>query len=321
MGSPAYMAPEQLVSTRDVDHRADIWGLGAILYELLCGRPAFEAESMVQLCARVLHEAHVPLDERRDDLPPGLSDVIDHCLEKDANRRFGSLGELARALEPYAAERARPVVDRILARGHAAPISEMPPPNDSDALDDRRWRDSDRFRHRDAMSRTAVSWGRRSPAERGTAWFLVALGAAGGAAAVWWALSREPIADAGVPETRSVAAAPAFEASEPLPPTGTALPVAEPAAAPPAPSAAANAAPERAGSEPSGSDDPFASEAAPSTPSASASAAVAPAPAKPRAAAAQRPRATGGAAATPGAARKAAPAADKTKEDVYSVRK
>jgi hypothetical protein len=273
---------------------------------------------MVQLCARVLHEAHVPLDERRDDLPPGLSDVIDHCLEKDANRRFGSLGELARALEPYAAERARPVVDRILARGHAAPISDMPPANDPDALDDRRWRDSDRFRHRDAMSRTAVSWGRRSPAERGTAWFLVALGAAGGAAAVWWALSREPIADAGVGETRAAAAAPAFEASEPAPPSTTALPVADPAAAAaPAASEAANVAPERAGSEPSGSDDPIASDAAPS---ASASASVAPR-AKPPAAAARRPRAPGGAAVAPGAARKAAPAADRTKEDVYSVRK
>src|SRR5258706_9948366 len=82
MGSPLYMSPEQMASTRDVDARADIWALGVILHEIISGRLPFEADTMPQLCAMVLQEPAPPLRNFRPDVPEGLQNAILHCLEK-----------------------------------------------------------------------------------------------------------------------------------------------------------------------------------------------------------------------------------------------
>src|SRR4030095_5909694 len=68
MGSPLYMSPEQMRAARDVDARSDIWALGRIWHELLTGRVPFEAESMPELCARVLSDPPQPVRELRPDL-------------------------------------------------------------------------------------------------------------------------------------------------------------------------------------------------------------------------------------------------------------
>jgi serine/threonine-protein kinase len=101
LGSPKYMSPEQMMSRRDVDGRADIWALGAILYELLLGRPPFLAETTPQICAMVLNSAPPKPRSIRADLPAELEAVILRCLEKSPDARFATVADLVRALLPF----------------------------------------------------------------------------------------------------------------------------------------------------------------------------------------------------------------------------
>ena len=132
MGSPLYMAPEQMRSTRSVDARADIWALGVILYELVSGKVPFEATTMPELCAMVLTETPPPLRERRPDAPPGLSNIIERCLQKDPAQRFGNVSELANALMSFAPARSRISAERISRVLRAAGIQthSVSPPAD-----------------------------------------------------------------------------------------------------------------------------------------------------------------------------------------------
>jgi serine/threonine-protein kinase len=101
VGTPTYMAPEQMVSARSTDPRSDIWSIGVVMYQLLAGRPPFEAETYAQLVLKVGTEPPAPLHV---PLPPGLLDIVLRCLEKDPNRRIQNVGELARMLAPYASD-------------------------------------------------------------------------------------------------------------------------------------------------------------------------------------------------------------------------
>ncbi|XXX71927.1 serine/threonine-protein kinase [Sorangium sp. So ce134] len=113
MGSPLYMSPEQLKSSRDVDARTDIWSLGVILFELLAGAPPFDGATMPQLCVAIMQGIPRPLASFRPDVPPPLEAVIQRCLEKQPERRFRDVGALAEALAPFASGRARVSIDRI----------------------------------------------------------------------------------------------------------------------------------------------------------------------------------------------------------------
>ncbi len=99
MGTPAYMSPEQMRSSRDVDHRSDIWSLGIVLYELLQGAPPFGGDTFSAMILKVVTE---PLPRLAITLPGDLESVIYQCLEKDPARRFQSVAELAQAIARYA---------------------------------------------------------------------------------------------------------------------------------------------------------------------------------------------------------------------------
>ncbi|HXK16846.1 MAG TPA: serine/threonine-protein kinase, partial [Polyangiaceae bacterium] len=112
IGSPLYMAPEQMRSAKDVDTRADIWSLGAMLYEMLTGQPPYTGESIPQLCAALLHDEPIPLRQHRAEIPEGLEQAVLRCLMKNRDQRFSSVSELGRALLPFAQPDSRIHVER-----------------------------------------------------------------------------------------------------------------------------------------------------------------------------------------------------------------
>jgi len=113
MGSPLYMSPEQLRSSKNVDARTDVWALGVMLYELLVGRLPFEAETVTGLCAKIVADAPTPLRQIDPGLSAELEAVVLRCLEKDVSRRIASVVELAAALQPFASTEGKRAVDRI----------------------------------------------------------------------------------------------------------------------------------------------------------------------------------------------------------------
>ncbi len=113
MGSPLYMSPEQLVSARDVDVRTDVWAFGVTLHQLLTTALPFGGHSMPQLVAAVLHEPPAPLRAHRPDAHPALEAVIHRALEKQRERRFANVGELAQSLAPFGSPAARVSAERV----------------------------------------------------------------------------------------------------------------------------------------------------------------------------------------------------------------
>jgi serine/threonine-protein kinase len=132
MGSPLYMSPEQMRSSKNVDVRSDIWSIGVILYELLTGAVPFEADAVPELCLKVVQDPAVPPVERRADVPEALSQAVLRCLEKSPAARFQNVAELAAALEPFAPPDMRGAAERIasvlkVAAPHSIPPSPPPP--------------------------------------------------------------------------------------------------------------------------------------------------------------------------------------------------
>lgn len=101
VGSPLYMAPEQLESSRNADERADIWSLGVILHELVTGSVPFRGESLPQLVRAVLVGDRKRPSALNPNLTADFEAVIDRCLAHDREHRFTSVTELAHALAPF----------------------------------------------------------------------------------------------------------------------------------------------------------------------------------------------------------------------------
>lgn len=126
IGSPAYMAPEQLLSSKDVDGRADIWALGVVLYELTTGVMPFDAGSIHQLVADIHARPHAPPSRINPRLPRAFDEVIDRCLAKKRDGRFRTMAELERALRPLVDVPALPMSLRPPGAPHTATDPTMP---------------------------------------------------------------------------------------------------------------------------------------------------------------------------------------------------
>ncbi|MBI2795648.1 MAG: PD40 domain-containing protein [Gemmatimonadetes bacterium] len=102
LGTPTYMAPEQAAAEPHVDHRADIYAVGIVAYELLAGHPPFGGTSAQRILAAHISQPVPPLIEARPGIAQALSDVVMRCLAKRAADRWQSAEELLTALEPLA---------------------------------------------------------------------------------------------------------------------------------------------------------------------------------------------------------------------------
>ena len=141
MGSPRYMAPEQMRSMRKVDHRADIWSLGVVIHEALTGHPPFVGETLPEVCAAIAADDPVRVRQLRRDVPIELQDAILRCLAKVPEQRYQDVGELAHDLVPFASPDAAVTGRRAtrIVRGPSRSIApkaltenplSLPPPDD-----------------------------------------------------------------------------------------------------------------------------------------------------------------------------------------------
>lgn len=247
MGSPFYMSPEQMRSTRSVDARADIWALGVILYELVSGRLPFDADTMPELCAKVLQESPAPLGNLAQSNYPTFEAVVLRCLEKDRGQRFQSIADLADALAPFAPHEAQRSLD-LVARLSGAP-SARSGANSKPAVSVAAGAVS-------ADSATQTDFGRTARGHGSSRSLLVGLALllGAGVGAGGWLLSRPTATTAAsaapTPSSRSVESAtesqtvPAPAASTPSPPAQSpAATAAAPAAPVPAPPTSASTKP------------------------------------------------------------------------------
>ena len=131
LGSPLYMSPEQIRDARDVDARSDVWSIGGILYRLLAGRPAFEAQGSAGTLAAIISDAPYPLRMIRPDVPPDLEMIVLRCLEKDRARRIQSVRELAIALQRFAHGQTGALLPAavVYAQSGPNPVGAMTPPS------------------------------------------------------------------------------------------------------------------------------------------------------------------------------------------------
>jgi serine/threonine-protein kinase len=132
MGSPQYMSPEQARGARDLDHRADLWSLGAILFRAVTGQPAFEGASAVDVILQVCTGPQ-PLPSRvMPDAPPELDAFFARALDRDPARRFLTAREMAGAFRALATRLDAPAGWGVRPRAISFPV---PAPDDSDTAE------------------------------------------------------------------------------------------------------------------------------------------------------------------------------------------
>jgi hypothetical protein len=129
LGTPLYMSPEQARSPRDVDARSDLYSVGAILYEMLCGRTPYSSETgeYTEILFKIFTTDPESLRTIQPDVSEGLAAVVHRALLRDRDARFANAIDMAEALVPFADERSFDLVARMRGvRGRSIIPSAMP---------------------------------------------------------------------------------------------------------------------------------------------------------------------------------------------------
>ncbi|MBK8252429.1 MAG: protein kinase [Polyangiaceae bacterium] len=128
MGSPVYMAPEQMISARDVDVRADVWSLGVILFYLIMGHQPFKGTTVTQLYASII-EGPPEMCTSRPDVPQPIEQAVMRCLHAQPKDRWANVAEFALAVAEYGTQSARISAERVARTlGVVAVHKSAPPP-------------------------------------------------------------------------------------------------------------------------------------------------------------------------------------------------
>ena len=230
LGTPHFMAPEQIEGRPDVDHRADLYAVGGILHHALAGEAPFDAPSLPRLFMRICNDPPPPLRQLRGDVPAALEAVVLRALAKEPEDRFESAAELKAALEPFAE------LPEVSPARPTEPRSRQPPRAQQQAAAQA----APHARHVTDLEWVTLHGRRRWPLRAvlaGIALAILALGAS------LWNDPHEPLPPAAEAEPeRTAPRMPAGPAPPPGPPAPvqastraqTAVPAAEPEAEPPA---------------------------------------------------------------------------------------
>jgi eukaryotic-like serine/threonine-protein kinase len=248
MGTPYYISPEQLRSSRNADCRSDIWALGMVLYELLTGTVAFPRDTLPELCTAIICDGVPDFSTHGVEVAPALVRVVLRCLEKSPEARFQTLAELASALAAFvvdggaSAERISRILDASARPSGSiqppptVPVEE-PPASIPSGLGAETRREVTAEREETALSAPPAGLPRPGSGGRRALWG--GLAAAAAAIAVLWALDSmrpsSPIVTSGAapvarPTARLAAPMPVAPAAEPAAPAEIDARSAEPSA-------------------------------------------------------------------------------------------
>jgi serine/threonine-protein kinase len=131
IGTPHYLAPEQIKDARSASASSDQYSLGVILYKCLTDQNPFEGKNLFGVLHAIVTETPVPLRARRPDLPEGLERVVARAMHPLPWERFASVRALGRALLPYASAKAGAIWEEIFMAGGPEPVPEPEPPRNS----------------------------------------------------------------------------------------------------------------------------------------------------------------------------------------------
>jgi len=166
LGTPEYMSPEQVMSSRDVDFRADLWAFGVLVYEAITGELPFHGEDIGALCYNLLQGKYTPASKRRAELPPAIDEWFARVFHQEPGERFRSAKEMALGFVQHVPARFEELEEELLETGEYL-IPTIPAPKkgaEGEAEDDEDQRPTGKAR---PVTFSGTTTRRHAPAKAG----------------------------------------------------------------------------------------------------------------------------------------------------------